>query len=639
VIPVVADEYNSDSGISSLRTDFTKKQQKDASEFGDEQSWMDRVTLPGHNSLMLKTFPGLRQTTNNVQIVAPPPPPPPPSIPSVNESNSDLSRLMREKSKELEKQIEIFQKENAKLESLCNERNFAIKKLKQDRDEFERTKQKELEEFDKFKEDEMKKLRQEKRLFEQHRQQLREHPDKREREEIETLKKQVVALQEDLKQRETRWSTTVNRLKERLETLEYENAELKQEKEIIERKRLDLMHQLQTVSTKSLIDEPLISTRKSIVEQVTTKRPKLTVPTTTKTQSLPKTTVVRNSEPITNKTKITTTTGRRTPTNVVGVNGIKNNVDTSRKISSLPTTTKRSVSMNEFVGSTERVDSGNGESDEEGFRMTKTEDFVSPNLINTDHQRSTIDENLDYKSLLTMANRTTTSATTLLQQHQTSMSKHSPRTLSISESILPIPRANIPTAKVFEQTTTSIDEIRHQDGRTERMKADGSRTIHFPNGSKQEISGDGQNIRVFFYNGDFKEKMSDGRCVYKYASTNTIETEYPDGTRICEFPNGQIEKHFADGRQEHKLPDGTKNIYLPDGTIITLKTNGEKFIQHTNQTKEIHTDTFKRKLFPNGSILTVFNTGEQEIRYANGKIKLKDAQGNVVMEKRNGTNH
>ena len=194
VIPIGADEYNSDSGTSSMKTDLLKQyqQKKDtarSSEFGDDQSWADRSSIPAsHNSLMLKTFPGLRQTNPTpVPVVQPPPPPPPAST----DPNQDLSRLMREKSKELEKQIEIFQKENSKLESLCNERNLAIKKLKQDRDEFEKSKQKDLEEFQQMKEEELRKLKQEKRLFEQHRQQLRDHPDKREREEIETLKKQV----------------------------------------------------------------------------------------------------------------------------------------------------------------------------------------------------------------------------------------------------------------------------------------------------------------------------------------------------------------------------------------------------------------------------------------------------------------
>jgi hypothetical protein len=140
---------------------------------------------------MLNTFPGLRHT---VPTPAPPPPPPPPPL---VEPNQDYSRLVREKAKELEKQIELFEKENEKLQSLCNERNLAIKKLKQDRDEFEKTKQKEIEEFNQMKEDEMKKFKQEKRLFEQHQKQLRDHPDKREREEIEILKKQVKKKKEN----------------------------------------------------------------------------------------------------------------------------------------------------------------------------------------------------------------------------------------------------------------------------------------------------------------------------------------------------------------------------------------------------------------------------------------------------------
>ncbi|CAF4681251.1 unnamed protein product, partial [Rotaria sp. Silwood2] len=403
VIPVVTDEYNSDSGISSFKTDFPKQtqyqQKRDSarsSEFGDDHSWADRVNAPPLNSLMLNTFPGLRHTVPT-SVPAPPPPPPPPA-PSASEHNQDYSRLVREKAKELEKQIELFEKENSKLQSLCNERNLAIKKLKQDRDEFEKIKQKEMEEFNQMKDDEIKKLKHEKRLFEQHRQQLRDHPDKHEREEIEILKKQVLTLQEDLKQRETRWSTTVNRLKERIETLEYENAELKQEKDIIERKRLDLMHQLQTTSKpQQQLHEDISSlsttARKSLVElQQIKPRPKSTGPTTSKTQSLPKTMVVRNSEPPI-KPKVTSN-GRRTPTTVVGVNGIKNNIDTSRKLSTLPTT-KRPTSINELTGTiesvpiptiieppiviSERADSGNGGSDEDSHRYDrKINERLSP---------------------------------------------------------------------------------------------------------------------------------------------------------------------------------------------------------------------------------------------------------------------
>jgi hypothetical protein len=174
-------------------------------------------------------------------------------------------------------------------------------------------------------------------------------------------------------------------LKERIETLEYENAELKQEKDIIESNRLQLVHQLQMSSKQPQDDSSVLLSRKSLVElQQQTKRPKSTVPTTSKTQSLPKTMVVRNSEP-SMKPKVTAS-GRRTPTTVVGVNGIKNNIDTSRKLSSLPAT-KRTTSTNESTGTiesilipmmvdqpiiiSERVDSGNGGSDEDVRRFDR----------------------------------------------------------------------------------------------------------------------------------------------------------------------------------------------------------------------------------------------------------------------------
>ena len=88
----------------------------------------------------------------------------------------------------------------------------------------------------------------------------------------------------------------VNRLKERIKTLEYENAKVQQEKEIIERKRLDRMHQLQSIS-KAPLEEINSVPRKSLVELQQNQRPKPTAPVSSKSQSMPKTMVMRNSEP------------------------------------------------------------------------------------------------------------------------------------------------------------------------------------------------------------------------------------------------------------------------------------------------------------------------------------------------------
>ena len=103
--------------------------------------------------------------------------------------------------------------------------------------------------------------------------------------------------------------------------------------------------------------------------------------------------VVRNSEP-SNKPKITSN-GRQISTTVVGVNGIKNNIDISRKLLSLPTTTKRPILTNELIGTiesvliptiieppfiiSERADSGNGGSDEDVNRFDqKRDERLSP---------------------------------------------------------------------------------------------------------------------------------------------------------------------------------------------------------------------------------------------------------------------
>lgn len=186
-----------------------------------------------------------------------------------------------------------------------------------------------------------------------------------------------------MKQRETRWSANINRLKERIETLEYENAELKQEKDIIERKRLELMHQLQTNSKTSNEDlSSVMMPRKSAPEQSQQNKRGKAISSTSKTQSLPKTLVVRNAEATANKVK-PVTNGRRTPTNPVGVHGIKNNVETSRKLSSTSIMAKHSVSNSESVSiiPTERVDSGNGESEDESHFLHKPESYISPYVL------------------------------------------------------------------------------------------------------------------------------------------------------------------------------------------------------------------------------------------------------------------
>ena len=56
-------------------------------------------------------------------------------------------------------------------------------------------------------------------------------------------------------------------------------------------------------------------------------------------------------------------------------------------------------------------------------------------------------------------------------------------------------------------------------------------------------------------------------------------------------------------------------------------------IQFITGQKEIHTAEYKRREYPDGTVKTVFTDGRQETRYPTGRVRAKDKDGNVVMDK------
>uniref|UniRef100_H2ZX87 Centrosomal P4.1-associated protein n=1 Tax=Latimeria chalumnae TaxID=7897 RepID=H2ZX87_LATCH len=175
----------------------------------------------------------------------------------------------------------------------------------------------------------------------------------------------------------------------------------------------------------------------------------------------------------------------------------------------------------------------------------------------------------------------------------------------------------------------------------EQVLRSGHRIIVFPNGTRKEVSSDGKTVTVTFFNGDIKQIMPDQRVIYYYADAKTTHTTYPDGLEILQFPNNQIEKHYPDGRKEITFPDQTiKNLFLdgreesifPDGTIIRVQLDGSKIIEFNNGQREVHTAEFKRREYPDGTIKTVYSNGHQETRYTSGRVRVKDTDGNVIMD-------
>nr|XP_056714320.1 centromere protein J [Euleptes europaea] len=194
------------------------------------------VTAPPTTDLMLKLFPSLRirQKEDAQQR-----PETKPNMGQGEPADTARSQLLREKLVELETEIERFRMENASLTKLREEHESSLENLRKEIANFEQQKAKELAQIEEMKKEETRKLQKERKVFEKYTLAARAIPDKKERDEIQALKQQVAALQEDLKRREAKWSTTHMRLRDQVEALTRENTELREEIKIMERFRLE----------------------------------------------------------------------------------------------------------------------------------------------------------------------------------------------------------------------------------------------------------------------------------------------------------------------------------------------------------------------------------------------------------------
>uniref|UniRef100_A0A3B4UJ67 Centromere protein J n=1 Tax=Seriola dumerili TaxID=41447 RepID=A0A3B4UJ67_SERDU len=431
---------------------------------------------PPASQLMTRLFPSLKPKAQNTPL----PPPtasvgPEPKKPEEETGQQVQSRQLRERLVELEIEIERFKKENAALAKLRQENERNQENLRKERLEFEQTKAEELAKFEEYKKEENKKLQKERKLFEKHASAARAIPDKKEREEIQALKQQLNSLQEELRRKENRWTSTHSRLRQQMDSLSQENSSLQDEIRVLEKLRLS-----------------------------TWKKNPVTAEKDKETKDAP--------------------------------GFFVNNV------SSVTKGVKFAVSM---------------------FILSVIGWFVYGK---------------DY-------------------------------IFSIVEKVL----------------------------------AGGDRLIVFPNGTRKEVSADGLTVKVTFFNGDTKQVTADQRVIYYYSDAQTTHITYPDGMEVLHFPNNQTEKHFPDGRKEITFPDQTvKNLFpngreesvLTDGTIIQVNPDGTKEIHFNTGQKEIHTADYKKREYPDGTVKTVYADGRQETRYPTGRLRIKDKDGNVVLDHR-----
>uniref|UniRef100_A0A8B9DB58 CENPJ tubulin-binding region domain-containing protein n=1 Tax=Anser cygnoides TaxID=8845 RepID=A0A8B9DB58_ANSCY len=259
---------------TSLQTDFFSKndttvpdkaiKRKVASKKGDElskQSAADSDSKgPPASNLMMKLFPSLKPKQkagchSEHEIKS--------NVEQESGGNTVPSQILREKLMELEMEIERFRAENTTLTKLREEREHALASIRKEIADFQQQKAQELAEIEEYRKKEMKKLQKERKVFEKYTTEARAIPDKKERDEIQALKQQITELQEDVKRKEAKWSTTHRRLKDQIEALVNENMELKEEVKIMERFRLEAWKKVEAAGSKKKMENSGVTLKRA----------------------------------------------------------------------------------------------------------------------------------------------------------------------------------------------------------------------------------------------------------------------------------------------------------------------------------------------------------------------------------------
>ncbi|MBN3308224.1 CENPJ protein, partial [Amia calva] len=577
---------------------------------------------PPTSDLIAKLFPSLK-----------PKPKPAPSQDTASSNkaaeqasgNNPQSTLLRHRLVELETEIERFRAENSALAVLRQEREKALETLRKEIAETERKKSEELALLEKLKKEEMKKLQKERKVFEKYAAAARAIPDKKEREEMQVLRQQVTSLQEELQRRETRWASTHSRQRQQLDTVSKENSALRDEVRALERLRVQAWRQAEAESgkpnqadasahglqrAKSTVSHPL----RFIVHSPLQGCERAVAFNWNDSTSL----IILWNDSTTYYVQLNIIIFFQSPLCAV---------------KSSPPVTKQTQKNSPPVRGKAEISS----------RLLVF-------LLTFDSQVTELNYNLSVTvnskgSTLVPSNTSVPEEQVLSEPRRMMLCPQSPSAVPPST----LQTGLLQTMCDVKESVDIQEEITHPDGKydvlfqIERLLRSGSRFIVFPNGTRKEVLADGKTVKVTFFNGDVKQIMADQRVIYYYADAQTTHTTYPDGLEVLQFPNSQIEKHFPDGRKEIIFPDQTiKNLYpdgqeesiFPDGSIIRVKLDGSKVIEFNNGQREVHTAEYKRREYPDGTVKTVFADGQQETRYPTGRVRVKDKDGNVVMDTR-----
>ncbi|KAF2882793.1 hypothetical protein ILUMI_23305 [Ignelater luminosus] len=497
---------------------------------------------------------------------------------TVNSMND--SSVLHNKLQELETELKNIRLENIKTNKLKNQLETQKREFEKHRKEIMKQVEDEKLRINFTLEEERKKLAKEKMVFERYVKDLQNKPSKKEREEISALKIEVAALQETLKMKETKNGMTQARLRNQIKNLEKENAALKAEVEKLNRQNAKLLVN-QRLSRKPSDTKMLHEINKNL-------------------------------------------------TKLAQEQLVKHSVISSKV---------ESCSDDEVVECNKKSRS----SHRSRHRGRHKSESHSEDEINKTDKRSKSDSRRRSQEIIKDVYKFDDKE----NDKNITNSKEKSATDSLLEEVYDR-TFKTPTYELGQRLSNNSLEENKKNDRTEKIHSDGTKQIYYSNGNFKTISPDGNHIVFKYYNGDVKEtNLLEGTVKYHYYESKIKHTTNADGTELIEFPNGQTEKRLKGGHCEIHYPngiirqthnDGTEEVRYPDGTIVTVNLEGERILLLPNGQKEIHTKEHKRREYPDGTIKILYPDGLQETRYANGRVRLKDKHGKLLMDSQNTVN-
>ncbi|KAG7463611.1 hypothetical protein MATL_G00178480 [Megalops atlanticus] len=497
---------------------------------------------PPTSQLVAKLFPSLKPK-------AKPPPPTAPgpagSAPEPATGTHPQSKLLRERLAELEIEIERFRSENAALASQRQEREKALEALRKERAEFERKKVEELAKLEEFKKEETRKLQKERKLFERHASAARAIPDKKEREEIQSLKQQLSSLQEELRRREARWSSTHSRLRQQLEALGAENSALREEVKALERLRLTAWKREEAEREK----EREGSRRPDGNAAHGTARSKSTSPPSTARTSLPLTASAKETPRETSPPNRGSSSWKPQPPVPTPVSGTKEwavphfaQPITAQNPKSPPTLAPRAGVMQTEL---HRV-----EEEEDSSKEITHPDGKVERVLRSGAR------------LIVFPNGTCKEVSA------------DGRTVKVTFFNGDVKQVMEDQRVIYYYADAQTTHTTYPDGMEVLQFPNSQIEKHFPDGRK-EITFPDQTVKNLHPDGEEESVFPDG----------TIIRVKPDGTKVIQFNTGQREVHtaefkrreypdgtvktvYSDGRQETRYPTGRLRIKDKDGRVV-----------------------------------------------------------------------